>query len=113
MKVILKIDRYIPDTNYVAVKITKLHSNKSINEIGAKMVDCNDLNMVDTELFLESLADKISPMLDRQESSSPILEENIPIKVEGDLDLNKLVGKVLQTRISNSCRLIKMRRIEL
>ena len=29
------------------------------------------------------------------------------------IDLNKLVGKVLQTRISNSCRLIKMRRIEL
>ena len=113
MKVILKIDRYLPDTNYVAVKITKLHSNTSIDEMGAKMIDCSDLNMTNTEMFIESIANKISHMIDRQESSIPILEENQPIEVEGDLDFDKLIGKVLQTRISNSCRTIKMRRIEL
>ena len=113
MKVILKIDEYLPERNAVAVRISRLHSDKSIDELGAKIVDCNDLNLVDTELFVESLANKISHRIEEQESLKQILNENQPVVITGELDINDLVGKVLQTRISNKLKTIKMRRIEL
>ena len=113
MKVILKIDKYLPDKNSISVRITKLNSNKSINVTPAKMIDCSDLNLDDVESFIESLAIKIFHRIENQESLVPILDENQPVNVTGDLNINDLVGKVLQTRISNKLKTIKMRRIEL
>jgi len=113
MKVILKIEEYLPERNSVVVKINRLHSNKSIDELGAKVVNCNDLNIENTELFFESLANKISHRIDTQESCQPILDDNQPDEIVGDLDFNKLIGKVVQTRITNGLKTIGMRRIEL
>ena len=47
MKVILKIDEYIREKNSVVVKTCRLYSHKSIDEFGAKVVNCDDLNMTD------------------------------------------------------------------
>ena len=44
MKVILKIDEYLPEKNSVVVKTCRLHSHKSIDEFGAKVVSCDDLD---------------------------------------------------------------------
>ena len=113
MKVILKIEEYLPERNSVVVKINRLHSNKSIDELGAKVVNCNDLNIENTELFFESLANKISHRINIQESCQPILDDNQPDEIVGDLDFSKLIGKVVQTRITNGLKTIGMRRIEL
>ena len=54
MKVILKIEEYIREKNSVVFKTCRLHSHKSIDEFGAKVVSCDDLNMTDSETFIES-----------------------------------------------------------
>ena len=46
MKVILKIDEYLEEKNSVVFKTCRLHSHKSIDEFGAKVVNCDDLNTV-------------------------------------------------------------------
>ena len=58
MKVILKIDEYLQEKNSVVVKTCRLYSHKSIDEFGAKVVNCDDLNMTDCETFIESLVIK-------------------------------------------------------
>lgn len=113
MKVIIKIDKYFPDTNSISARITKLNSDKPIDEIPPKMFDCSNLCMDDAESFIESLAIKLFHRIEKQESSTPILDENQPVDITGDLDFNKLIGKVLQTRITNGVKTIKMRRVEL
>jgi hypothetical protein len=60
MKVILKIEEYLREKNSVVFKTCRLHSHKSIDEFGAKVVSCDDLNMTDCETFIESLVNKVS-----------------------------------------------------
>ena len=60
MKVIIKIDEYLPERNSVVFKTCRLNSHKSIDEFESKVVDCHDLNMTDCETFIESLINKVS-----------------------------------------------------
>tara|TARA_B100001057_G_C22820006_1_gene938989 strand:+ start:84 stop:425 length:342 start_codon:yes stop_codon:yes gene_type:complete len=113
MKVIIKIEKYISEKNCVKVKMTRLHSHKSIDDVVSKNISCDGLNMDDCELFVDSLIDKISHFIQIQDDSQPILDQNKSEKITGKLDINKLVGKVIEGRISKSLRPIKMRRLEL
>ena len=115
MKVILKIDEYLQEKNSVVVKTCRLHSHKSIDEFGAKVVNCDDLNMTDCETFIESLINKVSnDRIESQDESEGILDSNIPVEITGELDFQRLIGVVVQGRLSNKInRRLKMRRIEL
>ena len=115
MKVILKIDEYLPEKNSVVFKTCRLHSHKSIDEFGAKVVSCDDLNMTDCETFIESLINKVSnDRIESQDESEGILDSNTPVEITGELDFQKLIGVVVQGRLSNKInRRLKMRRIEL
>ena len=113
MKVILKIEEYLQEKNSVVFKTCRLHSHKSIDEFGAKVVNCDDLNMTDSETFIESLANKISHRIDTQDEKQGIYESNKPVEITGELDFEKLIGVVVQGRVSKGTRLLKMRKIEL
>jgi len=115
MKVILKIDEYLQEKNSVVFKTCRLHSHKSIDEFGAKVVNCDDLNMTDCESFIESLINKVSnDRIESQDESEGILDSNIPVEITGELDFQRLIGVVVQGRLSNKInRRLKMRRIEL
>ena len=113
MKVIIKINEYLPERNSVVFKTCRLHSHKSIDELGAKVVNCDDLNMTDCETFIESLANKISHRIDTQDEKQGIYESNKPVEITGELDFEKLIGVVVQGRVSKGTRLLKMRKIEL
>mgnify|MGYP006228973659 CR=1 FL=1 len=114
MKVILKIDEYIQEKNSVVVKTCRLYSHKSIDEFGAKVVNCDDLNMTDCESFIESLVNKVSQnRIDSQDEKQGILESNKPVEITGELDFEKIIGVVIQGRVSRRNRILKMRRIEL
>ena len=53
-------------------------------------------------------------MIQNQEESEPILNENLPIKVDGELDIHNLIGKVIEGKVyDKGIRLLKMRRIKL
>ena len=114
MKVIIKIDEYLPERNSVVFKTCRLNSHKSIDEFEAKVIDCHDLNMTDCETFIESLANKISQnRIDIQDEKQGISESNKPVEITGELDFEKLIGVVVQGRVSRRNRILKMRRIEL
>ena len=114
MKVIIKIDEYLPERNSVVFKTCRLNSHKSIDEFEAKVVDCHDLNMTDCETFIESLINKVSnDRIESQDESEGILDSNIPVEITGELDFEKLIGVVVEGRVSRRNRILKMRRIEL
>ena len=100
--------------NSVVFKTCRLHSHKSIDEFGAKVVNCDDLNMTDCETFIESLVNKVSQnRIETQDDKQGIIESNKPVKITGELDFEKLIGVVVQGRVSKKTKLLKMRKIEL
>ena len=114
MKVILKIDEYLQEKNSVVVKTCRLYSHKSIDEFGAKVVNCDDLIMTDCETFIESLVNKVSQnRIETQDEKQGIIESNKPVEITGELDFEKIIGVVVQGRVSKRSKLLKMRKIEL
>ena len=114
MKVIIKIEEYLPDTQQIVMRICGLHSHKTIDEHRTYATEISDLDMTDVECFLDCLIFKLKHLLREQEENEPILDENIPIEISGELDIQNLVGKVLKGKVNHrGSRLLKMRRIEL
>ena len=113
MKGIFKIDEYLPDRNSIVVKVCNLHSQKPIDDYSAKIVDCDNLDATDVEIFIDDLMKKSGGRrIKRQEENLPILKENIPVNVDEELDFNSIVGKVIEGRaFDRSTRMLKMRRI--
>ena len=114
MKVIFKIQKYYPDNKTIEVKLCRLHSHKSIDEYGAKAVSLNKLDLEDYSSFIDSLCRVTDHRINVQDENELILKENIPIKVDGELDIHNLIDKVIEGKIyeRGTC-LLKMRRIEL
>ena len=115
MKSIIKIDEYLSDRNSIVVKICNLHSQKPIDDYTAKIVDCDNLDVTDAEIFVDDLMKKNGGRrIESQEERLPILKENTPEQVSGELDLQSLVGKVIEGKVDNwRKKPLKMRRIEL
>ena len=115
MKVIIKILDYLSERDAVVFRTCRLNSHKPIDEYPEKVVDCFDLNKNDTEDFIQSLVHKISVhLIDELDENEGVLDENIPIKPTGELDFEKIIGKVFKVRHTNRIiNHLKMRRIEL
>ena len=112
MRIIFKITNF--DSKIIEVKICRISSHKSIDEFGAKVVNCDDLNMTDCESFIVSLVNKVSRnRINTQDEKQGILESNKPVEITGELDFEKLIGVVVQGRVAKGTRLLKMRKIEL
>ena len=115
MKAIIKIDEYLPDKNSIVVKICNLHSQKPIDEYTAKIVNCDKFDTTDIELFIDGLMKKSGAgRIQTQEEKLPILKENVPEQVSGELDLQSLVGKVIEGKVDDwRKKPLKMRKVEL
>jgi len=114
MKVIVKIEEYLPDTQQIVIKICRLHSHKTIDDHRTFAIEIYDLDMTDNESFIDSLVFKVKHLLQEQEENEPILDENTPIEIGGELDIENLLGKNIESKIwYRGTRLLKMRRVEL
>ena len=115
MKSIIKIDEYLPDRNSIIVKVCNLHSQKPIDDYTAKVVNCDDLDTTDVEIFVDGLMKKSGARrIQTQEEKLPILKENVPEQVSGELDLQSLVGKVIEGKVDDwRKKALKMRKVEL
>ena len=115
MKGIFKIEAYLPERNSIIVKFCKLHSHKSIDEYTSKIVNCDDLDMTDCETFVDSLMQRVGNYkIEKQEEREPILEDNEPETVYGGLNIEDLVGRVIEGKVNPYRRyLIKMRKVDL
>ena len=100
MRTIFKIGRYNEDTNCISVKFCRLHSTKSIDDYSGKLVSCDDLDVSTCESFVKSLMEKSgSRRITSEEESEPILDSNKAETVTGNLNINDLVGKVIETNV--------------
>ena len=98
----------------IEVKLCRLHSHKPIDEYSAKAVGLDKLDLEDYSSFVDSLCRVTDHRINVQDENELILKENIPIKVDGELDIHNLIDKVIEGKIYDrgTC-LLKMRRIEL
>ena len=100
MRTIFKIGKYNEDTNSISVKFCRLHSTKSIDDYSSKLVSCDDLDVSTCESFVKSLMEKSgSRRITLDEESEPILDSNKAETVTGNLNINDLVGKVIETKV--------------
>ena len=82
MKVIIKIDEYLEDENYIIFRIARLNSHKKIDDHRTFSVDCSDLDTTDTESFVDSLIFKYKHLIQEQDENQDLLKENEPVNVD-------------------------------
>jgi len=57
---------------------------------------------------------KVKHLIKQQDDQEPILDENIPIEIHGELDFQNLIGKVIDGKLyERGTRILKMRRVNL
>ena len=115
MKIIYKIKKFYPETNHISVSFCNLKDRQSIDNYKSRPVCIDELDMFDVESFSESLVDKSGlRRIDKQDKKLITLDENLPDKLDGELNIRDLIGKVIgvnyPTKIYSK---IKMRRVEL
>ena len=109
MKILIKIEEYLPETQQIVVKFCSSQSEKSINDIQPLTIDLKNLELFDTELFLESLALHGQQIIDRYKQLQ--FGEDIE---NGPLDITKLIGRTIERQeFPRNKKMIPMRRVEL
>ena len=115
MKAIFKIEEHLPDTKQISVKICKAKSHKSIDDYAPKLVNYSDLDLSESGLFVDGLLTRHGlKRIESQENKQPILDSNKSESISGSVNLDDLVGKVIEGTINvDSTSILKMRRVEL
>ena len=75
MRVIIKIDEYLENENYIVFRIARLNSHKKINDHRTFSVDCSDLDVTDTESFIDSLIFKYKHLIQEQDENQELLSK--------------------------------------
>ena len=109
MKILIKIEEYLPETQQIIVKFCSSQSEKSIDDVKALAINLDKLELFDTELFLESLAIRGQKTIDgyKQLQFGEVIEN-------GPLDITKLIGRTIEREeFPRNKKMIPMKRIEL
>ena len=113
MKNIFKIIEYLPDTQQIVVRYARKNTHKNIDEYIESAVDLKQLDLYSCETFSKSLMRKYGEhVVDRIENETEGF--NKCEKISGKLDIQNLIGKVIEVDSDEYRReIIKMRRVEL
>ena len=113
MKNIFKITEYLPDTQQIVVRYARKNTHKNIDEYIESAVDLKQLDLYSCETFSKSLMRRYGEHnIERVENETEGF--NKCEKISGKLDLQSIVGKVIEVDSDQYRRdVIKMRRIEL
>ena len=98
MNIIFRIDEYLPETNQIVIQLCKETSRNSIFSHKKVAINCDTLNLYDCEKFSHSLSRKYGlNIIENENKNEPILDDNKNSEIiKGDLNLEKLVGKVIK-----------------
>ena len=108
MKILIKIEEYLPETQQIIVKFCSSQSEKSIDDVQSLAIDLDKLELFDTELFLESLTAHGQEVVKRyKQLQFGEVIENSP------LDIGSLSGRVLEGKEPRRKKLLAMRKVEL
>ena len=115
MKGIFKIEKHLPDTKQIIVKFCKEKSHKSIDDYGGIALNYDGLDLSESELFIDGLMKRTGLLkIDNQEDDESILDSNKSESISGAVNLDDLVGKVIDGSVSErNIAPLKMRRVEL
>tara|TARA_B100000424_G_C22544680_1_gene310027 strand:- start:72 stop:413 length:342 start_codon:yes stop_codon:yes gene_type:complete len=113
MKNIFKITEYLPDTQQIVVRYARKNTHKDIDEYVKKAVDLKELDLYDCETFSKSLMRKYGES-SIEKAENETVGFNECEKIFGKLDIQNLIGKVIEVDSDEYRReIIKMRRVEL
>ena len=113
MKVIIKILDYLSERDAVVFRTCRLNSHKPIDEYVKKAVDLKELDLYDCETFSKSLMRKYGES-SIEKAENETVGYNKCEKIFGKLDIQNLIGKVIEVDSDEYRReIIKMRRVEL
>ena len=117
MKMIFKIEEYLPDTKQVVIRYCRQNAPKPISEYPAKAVSTDNYDTsFDSRNLIESIAQYGYTKVLAQEDKEEILPENIPVDAPNSLDIADYVGKVfcVEDRYATErMRSRKMRRVDI
>jgi len=113
MKSIFKIEEYLPDTNQIVVRFSRLHAPQPIESYAPLALDCEHLDLYDCDSFVSSLMMKYGDRYVKEyEKNEPIKNETETIS--GKLNLRDLVGRVIEGKVDDYRRSsLNMNRVEL
>ena len=112
---IFRIEEYFPESGAIQVRFCEEQSHYPINQGKAVVINCKDLDCYSADTFAFSLMRGYgNSRIRKQKKKQPVLPENEGSEIEGNLNIQDLVGKVIkvkdQPRIMNT---LKTRRITL
>ena len=108
MKILIKIEEYLPETQQIVVKFCSSQSEKSIDDVQSLAIDLDKLELFDTELFLESLTAYGQEVVKRyKQLQFGEVIENSP------LDIGSLSGRILEGKEPRRKKILAMRKVEL
>ena len=117
MKMLFKIEEYLPETKQVVIRYCRKNSPKPITEYPAKAVSTQNYDVsFDSQNLVESIAQYGYEKVLRQEGQEDTLPENIPADIPNSLDISDYVGKIICVEGKNAKemeRSRKMRRVDI
>ena len=113
MKNIFKIIEYLPDTQQIVVRYARKNTNKNIDEYIESAVELKQLDLYNCETFSKRLMRRYGEHnIERVENETEGF--NKCEKISGKLDIQNLIGKVIEVDADEYRReIIKMKRVEL
>ena len=117
MKMIFKIEEYLPETKQVVIRYCRQNSPKPISEYPAKAVSTEIYDVsFDSRNLVESISQYGYDKVLEQEEEEITLPENLPQDIPDSVDIADYVGKVICVDSKNAVemeRSRKMKRIDI
>ena len=117
MKMIFKIEEYLPETKQVVIRYCRQNSPKPISEYPAKAVSTEIYDVsFDSRNLVESISQYGYDKVLLQEEEEITLPENLPQEIPNSVDIADYVGKVICVDSKNAVemeRSRKMKRIDI
>ena len=117
MKMLFKIEEYLPETKQVVIRYCRKNSPKPITEYPAKAVSTHNYDAsFDSQNLVESIAQYGYEKDFKQEDKEDMLPENVPVETPDSLDIVDYVGKIICVEGKNAKemeRSRKMRRVDI
>lgn len=96
---IFRIEEYLPEFESIKVRFCEEQSHYPISQGKAVTISCKDLDCYSADTFAFSLMKSYGEArLRKQKKKQPVLPENEGGEIEGKLDIQGLVGKVVKVK---------------
>ena len=116
MKLVFRIDEYLPETQQIVVRMCKALSREPILSHNAGAIDLKNLDLYDCDTFVESLMRLYGDKAIKNDEENYDIELfcNKSEKIGGELNLAELVGKNIEGDSESYRRaILKMREVKL